>query len=138
MKSMVWFLSLLLLAGCDFMDCDESDNYTKDDIMSSYTRVTQLVTNIYGYLQDDFCSIDGAMLDAATDDAIHIYESSNIQRFVNGTWSPNYLVDDQWGHYYEGIRAANLYLKETADLTFDEWKYADDYENIMKDFNNYK
>lgn len=137
-KGLALLLSLFTLTGCDFMDCDESDNYTKEDVLDSYTRVKQLVTNIYGYLKADFCSIDGAMLDAATDDAIHIYDSSNIQRFVNGTWSANNTVDDQWSNYYTGIRAANLYLAETANLTFDDWKYSDEYENMMKCFNNYK
>lgn len=142
-KNVIYFiLSLFLLTGCDFMDCDESDNYTEEEVLESPSRVKRMVTNIYGYLQHDFCSIDGAMLDAATDDAIHIYESSEVQRFVNGTWSPNYLVDDQWAHYYEGIRAANLYLADTDGLTFDDWKYANnntlDYEAFMKSFENYK
>ena len=131
-KGLALLLSLFTLTGCDFMDCDESDNYTKEDVLDSYTRVKQLVTNIYGYLKADFCSIDGAMLDAATDDAIHIYDSSNIQRFVNGTWSANNTVDDQWSNYYTGIRAANLYLAETANLTFDDWKYSDEYENKVR------
>ena len=137
-KNIVLLLSLLMMTGCDFMDCDESDNFTKQEVLDSYNRVKQLATNVYGFLKADFCSIDGAMLDAATDDAVHIYKSSNIQRFVDGTWSANNLVDNVWGHYYEGIRAANFYLKETAGLTFDEWKYSDDYEAIMKEFTNYQ
>ena len=137
-KNIVLLLSLLMMTGCGFMDCDESDNFTKQEVLDSYNRVKQLATNVYGFLKADFCSIDGAMLDAATDDAVHIYKSSNIQRFVDGTWSANNLVDNVWGHYYEGIRAANFYLKETAGLTFDEWKYSDDYEAIMKEFTNYQ
>ena len=137
-KNIVLLLSLLMMTGCDFMDCDESDNFTKQEVLDSYNRVKQLATNVYGFLKADFCSIDGAMLDAATDDAVHIYKSSNIQRFVDGTWSANNLVDNVWGHYYKGIRAANFYLKETAGLTFDEWKYSDDYEAIMKEFTNYQ
>ena len=137
-KNILLLLFLLMTTGCDFMDCDESDNFTKQEVLDSYKRVNQLVTNVYGFLKADFCSIDGAMLDTATDDAVHIYKSSHIQRFVDGTWSANNLVDNVWGHYYEGIRAANFYLKETAGLIFEEWKYADDYEDIMKEFNNYK
>lgn len=137
-KNIMLFLSLLMLAGCDFMDCDESDNFSKQEVLDSYSRVKQLATNVYGFLKADFCSIDGAMLDAATDDAVHVYKSSNIQRFVDGTWSANNLVDNVWGHYYEGIRAANFYLAETVGLTFDEWKYADDYEDIIKEFTNYQ
>lgn len=137
-RGLVLLLSLFTFTGCDFMDCDESDNYTKQDLTDSHNRVKQLVTNIYGYLKADFCSIDGAMQDAATDDAVHVYTSSDIYRFVNGTWSPNNTVDDQWENYYNGIRAANFYLKETADFTFDDWKHSDEYEDVMKCFNNYK
>lgn len=136
LKYIVMLLSLVSLAGCDFMDCDESSIYDKKDVFESYTRTKQMVTNVYGYLPDDFCSTENAMLDAATDDAIHVYESSAIQRFVNGTWSANYVVDDVWGKYYKGIRAANLYLKEADGLTFDDWKYADNYDSMMKDFTN--
>ena len=132
------FLSAFLLTGCNFMDCDEADNYTKEDVLASYTRVKQLATNVYSYLQHGFCNIDNAMQDAATDDAVHIYGSSSIQYFVNGTWSPDKTVDDQWAYMYEGIRAANLYLKETEGLTFSEYEYGDNYENIMKEFANYK
>ena len=87
------FISVSLLASCDFMDCNESDYYSLKEIQGSYNRVKQFVTDVYGYLPSNFCNIDGAMLDAATDDAVHIYESSNIKRFVNGTWSPNYTVE---------------------------------------------
>ncbi len=130
-------LSLFSLTGCDFLDCDESSNYDKKSVFESHRRAKQMVTNIYSYLPSDFCGVDGAMLDAATDDAVHVYKSSDIQRFVNGTWSPNHVVDDVWSNYYEGIRAANLYLKEAENLTFEEWKYSDDYQDIMKNFQNY-
>ena len=98
---------LLTTTSCDFMDCDESDNYTLQEIQGSYNRVKQFVTSIYGYLPSDFCNTHGAMLDAATDDAIHVYESSAIQRIVNGTWSANYTVDDKFAYYYNAIHDAN-------------------------------
>ena len=61
-KNIVLLLSLLMMTGCDFMDCDESDNFTKQEVLDSYNRVKQLATNVYGFLKADFCSIDGAML----------------------------------------------------------------------------
>lgn len=33
---------LLTTTSCDFMDCDESDNYTLQEIQGSYNRVKQL------------------------------------------------------------------------------------------------
>lgn len=126
------------LTGCDFIDCDESSDYKKEDILTSYNRTKQLATYVYSFLPNGFCNIDGAMLDAAADDAVHVYKTSQIQRFVDGTWSANSVVDNVWSHYYEGIRAANLYLKEADGLTFDDWKFNDNYEAWMKSFEYYK
>lgn len=130
-------LSFTALQGCGYFDVDESYDYDKEGIFSSYTRAKQMVTNIYSYLPSDFCQTEGGMLDAATDDAVHIYTNSKLNRMNNGTWSPSHTVNDVWGHYYEGIRAANLYLAEAANLDFSEWKHTDNYEDIMKDFKNY-
>ena len=129
---------LLTTTSCDFMDCDESDNYTLQEIQGSYNRVKQFVTSIYGYLPSDFCNTHGAMLDAATDDAIHVYESSAIQRIVNGTWSANYTVDDKFAYYYNAIHDANYYLTTLSGLTFDTWENGDDYQDWMQNYDNYQ
>lgn len=129
---------LLTTTSCDFMDCDESDNYTLQEIQGSYNRVKQFVTSIYGYLPSDFCNTHGAMLDATIDDAIHVYESSAIQRIVNGTWSANYTVDDKFAYYYNAIHDANYYLTTLSGLTFDTWENGDDYQDWMQNYDNYQ
>ena len=129
---------LLTTTSCDFMDCDESDNYTLQEIQGSYNRVKQFVTSIYGYLPSDFCNTHGAMLDATTDDAIPVYESSAIQRIVNGTWSANYTVDDKFAYYYNAIHDANYYLTTLSGLTFDTWENGDDYQDWMQNYDNYQ
>ena len=131
-------LSALLCVSCDFMDCNESDYYSLEEIQGSYSRVKQFVTNVYGFLPSNFCNIGGAMLDAATDDAVHVYESSTIQRFVNGSWSANYTVDDQFSNYYNGIREANFYLENLTDLKFESWETGDDYEDWMVTYPNFE
>ena len=52
-KNIVLLLSLLMMTGCGFMDCDESDNFTKQEVLDSYNRVKQLATNVYGFLKGD-------------------------------------------------------------------------------------
>ena len=131
-------LCVCSVTSCDFLDCDETSVYTIEDIVSSYDRTKQLATHVYSFLPNGFCNIDGAMQDAGTDDAVHVYQTSNVQRFVNGTWGANAVVDDQWSHYYQGIRAANVYLKEAEGLTFEDWQYNDNYENWMKMFQYYE
>lgn len=137
-RNIMLFLAVGMLAGCDFMDCDESSDYTKQEIFDSFDRSKRMVTDIYSYLPQDFCNTAGAMLDAATDDAIHVYKSSNIWRFVDGTWSANRTVDDVWSNYYSAIRAANLYLKESEGQDFKDWEFSDKYHDMIKHFTNYR
>ncbi len=138
-KKYILLVALPFLFGaCSFLDCDESSDYTSESIFESYSRSRQMVNNIYSYLPNGFCSIDGAMHEAGTDDAVHVYEDSKIQYFVDGTWSPDRTVDGVWSKYYEAIRAANLYLKESEGHTFDEWEYSDKYEDWIKHFENFK
>lgn len=128
----------LSLTACDFLDCSESDYYSLEQIQGSYNRVKQFVTNVYGYLPSDFCSLDGAMQDAATDDALHVYQTSDIYRFTNGTWAPNRTMDDKFAYYYQGIHDANYYLENLTGLTFDDWRYGTDYDEWMKVYPNYE
>lgn len=137
LKHIALLLSVCVLGGCDFMDCDESNDYQKEDIFTSFERSKKMVTNIYSYLPHDFCNTADAMQDAATDDAVHVYKSSAIHYFVNGTWSANRLVDDVWSGYYTAIRAANLYLKEAEGQTFEDWENSEKYKDMMKEFNNF-
>lgn len=137
-KYIAAFFLAIGLGSCDFLDTDESTDYTKEDVYQSMDRNKRSVTHIYGFLPHDFMGTGGGMHDSATDNAVHIYDDDNIQRFVNGTWSPNYVIDDVWDKYYSAIRAANMYLMESENETFEEWEYTDGYESFMKDFNNYQ
>lgn len=130
--------SMPIFTACDFMDCSESDYYSKQQIIANMDRVKQLATQVYSYLPHDFCNTSGAMQDAATDDAIHIYESSAIQRFVNDTWSANYTINDVFGNYYNAIHDANFYLENCVGLTFEEWKYSDGFADNFKSYLNYE
>lgn len=130
-------ISTLSLAACDFMDTSESDYYSKQQIIENMGRVQQLATQVYSHLPHDFGNTAGAMQDAATDDAVHVYET-NIQRFVNGTWSANYTIDDVFSKYYRAIHDANFYLENCVGLTFDEWKNSDNFEEDYKSYLNYE
>ena len=136
-KYTCFILLTLSMFGCDFLNTDESSDYSKEDVYQSMERNKRAVNHIYSFLPHDFMGTGGGMSDAATDNAVHLYEEAKILRFVNGTWSPNYLVDDVWSTYYSAIRSANLYLKESVGETFDDWKYTDGYDSFMKDFKNY-
>lgn len=132
------FASAAILTSCaDFLDRSEEDFFELDQIQKSFNQTRAFANNVYGYLRGDFCSIDGAMQDAASDDAIHIYESG-IQTFVNGSWAPNKTIDDLYGHYYSAIRDANFYLTNLTGLTFDEWSTNEEYADNMKEYSNFE
>lgn len=131
--------SVPIFTACDdFLDTSESDYYSKSEILGNMDRVKQLATQVYSYLPHDFCNTSGAMQDAATDDAIHVYESSGIQRFVNGTWSANYTIDDVFSRYYMAVHDANFYLENCVGLGFEDWKYSDGFEDNYKSYLNYE
>ncbi len=139
LKLFIAFEILLpLLWGCNkSLDYNEATYYTKDNSFSSFSRTTAFLSNIYSYLPTDFSNIDGAMRSSASDDAVHVWDLSTIKEFNNGSWSAIETLDDQWGTLYKGIRAANLFIQESAGQTFEDLRYNDDYKQIMQRFHLY-
>lgn len=136
-KIIALFLFTVSLAGCEYLDYDESSYLSKEDIFVDFDRTKNFLTNIYNYLPDDFVSIDGAMRAAATDEAVHVWDLSNVHKMNNGTWSAIQPLDNVWGNMYSGIRAANVFLEETQGQTFEELRYNLDYAEMMEQFEMY-
>jgi len=131
------FILLIGAGGCNFLNYDESSDYTKNDIFSNFDRTKSFLTNIYSHLPDGFNSIDGAMRASATDEAEEVWDLSNVQKFNDGSWSAIQTLDTQWSNMYSGIRAVNLFLKESKGNTFEERKYNDDYDQMMEQYKIY-
>ena len=126
-----------LFGSCDYLDYNELDQYEKEDIFIEYSRVKAVLTSAYTYLPDDFLSIDGAMRSSASDDAVHEWDLSDIHKFNDGSWNSIVTLDDNWQHFYSGIRVANVFLKEGTGLTFDDIKYNDNYSELMRQYEYY-
>jgi hypothetical protein len=60
--------------------------------------------------------VDNAMLASASDEADHADVNSDIQLFNMGTWNAAVNPEDAWGHFYQGIRRANVFLENSADF----------------------
>uniref|UniRef100_A0AB33JCA3 RagB/SusD family nutrient uptake outer membrane protein n=2 Tax=unclassified Prevotella TaxID=2638335 RepID=A0AB33JCA3_9BACT len=127
-----------VLTGCDFLDTSESTYYDKEEILYDPSRVYQLCTQVYTYLPNGLSGISGAMQDAATDDAVHVYPTATVQRFVDGSWSANRTVDDVFADYYMAIHDANFYLENCLGLTFDDWKNSDGFQDTYTSYLNYE
>jgi len=127
-----------VLGGCNkSLDYDESSFYTEDAVFNSPSLYKALLTTIYGYLPTDFNPIDGAMRSSASDDAVHVWDLSDIKKFNDGSWSALQTVDNQWGNLYNGIRAANLFLQKAEGQTFEDLRYNDGYKEMMIQYDNY-
>ncbi|WP_106831933.1 RagB/SusD family nutrient uptake outer membrane protein [Parabacteroides pacaensis] len=123
-------LIVTLCACSDFLELNESDYYSKGALFMSFDRAKNVVTNVYGYLQDGFANVAGTMQDAATDDAINAWQTTGLKVYYDGSWSPINVIDDQWSHYYAGIRAANFFLENYPE-DFPEYEYNEGYQEKL-------
>lgn len=138
----IFKISILLIvaaiySSCEYLEYDEASYNTKQDVFTDFERTKKFLTGVYTYLPDDFNSIDGAMRESATDNAEHVWDLSNIQRFNNGSWSAIQPLDNIWANMYSGIRAANLFLKETEGKIYDDLRWNDEYSEIIEQFDMY-
>lgn len=136
-------LIILLLFGftnCSDLDYDETSFNRKDDVFSDFARSKSFLNGIYAYLPTDFNSVDGAMRASASDEAEHVNDLSSVQQFNDGTWSAIQTLDNVWNNMYAGVRASNLFLKESAGQAFPELKYNNnpDYKDIILQYKNYE
>ena len=130
-------LMVIAFFSCDYLDYDETSYNRKDDVFADFGRTKSFLTGIYSKLPTDFNSIDGAMRSAATDEAEHVWDLSNVQKFNDGSWSAIQPLDNVWGDMYEGIRAVNLFLAESAGQDFPDERFNENYGEIMAQFAMY-
>lgn len=52
MKKILYILSAIILAaGCNYLDFDESSSqYSREDMYKTYSNAQKMLTNIYGYM----------------------------------------------------------------------------------------
>jgi len=129
MKKIFYILSLVVLcAGCHVLDFDEtSADYTREDMITDYSNISRLLTNVYGYMPNkDIADVSSALRDCGSDDAEYADPEASVQRFTNGNWSAISTVDTKW-ELFGGVRAANDFL----DLVWDE--ETKDIKQVVKD-----
>ncbi len=120
------------LCSCSDLELGESQYHTKKYQFSDFDKVKEVMTNVYGYLESDFCSFR----ECATDDAVYANSPDTLSKYYDGSWSANNVVDDKWAHYYSGIRAAN-YLLENCPEDFEIAKWNEQYTYYIEQLKNY-
>ena len=121
-------LSSLVFASCNYLDFDETNNLkTKEDMYKYFGTSKSMLTHVYSYMPQGyrlFATSGGiftediySMRDCASDDGEFGAYADNIQNTNNGNWSPIKTYDDSWT-LYRGIRAANSFIAEIAQVDF--------------------
>ncbi|SEO14024.1 Starch-binding associating with outer membrane [Mucilaginibacter gossypiicola] len=113
-------LGTLLYSSCkhDYLEVQTiKADITTDKLYSNYTYVQQQMWNTYSYLPDGFANLD---LETATDEAEATNSVERAQLFNYGTWNQYTNPDNVWAANFDGIRQANLYLKNkgTVDINY--------------------
>jgi hypothetical protein len=113
-------LGTVLYSSCkhDYLEVQTiKADITTDKLYSNYTYVQQQMWNTYSYMPDGFADLD---LDAATDEAEATNSVERVQAFNYGTWNQYNNPNDVWARNFDGIRQANLYLKnkDKVDINY--------------------
>ena len=134
MKKFVYILSAVVLAaGCNFLDFDESSSdYTREDMYKTYSNIQKMLTNIYGYMPNkDIADVSSALRDCGSDDAEYADLDASVQRFTNGNWSALQTVDSKWD-LYNAIRCANEFLESMKTVDISMYRYDTKYFSWME------
>lgn len=124
-------VSSMAFVSCNYLDFDETDGLKdKDDIYEYFNSTEQMLTHVYSYMPQDFGTIDNAMRDCASDDAIFGYSGGTVQRFNDGSWSAIKTADTAW-KLYEGIRAANSFIQDVANVDLSRYEHDGNYNKWM-------
>ncbi|MGF7232101.1 RagB/SusD family nutrient uptake outer membrane protein [Arachidicoccus sp.] len=122
MKKIILIISVMTigLVSCkkDYLDVNDVKAYiTPDQLYANYNYAQQAVWNIYSYLPDGFAHLD---YEAITDNAEATNVSDISQAFNTGIWNQYNNPDASWTRDFDGIRQANLYLrnKDKVDITY--------------------
>ena len=131
------FLLFFTFTNCEDLNYDETSFNRKETVFNDFARSKSFLTGIYAYLPTDFNSVDGAIRSTASDDAEHVNDLSDVQKFNDGTWSDIQSLDNVWPTMYAGIRASNVFLVESEGQTFQELFYNNTYKDILLQYKNF-
>ena len=111
------FVMLGSLLSCDSMLEPQLDGtLSEDGIWKNNVRAFGFLNNAYNNLPNGYNRISGAMLAAASDEAVCPDPLSAIHGFNNGSWGPFNVIDNVWDKNFEGIRKANTFLQKIDDV----------------------
>ncbi len=149
------FMGFALTACDSFLDRQEDERLDFSKIWEKRSDTQRYFFNVMGYLPNDAISdIPGQANTSsntaygATDEADCQWVRSTYMSINNGSWNPSSLPNNNYDHYYAGIRDCNIFLQNVmscsdAAATKEElelwsncarWARAYYYFMLMRDF----
>jgi hypothetical protein len=147
MKPIVFILCatlLVWLSGCEDLERELVTDISEQQLIHSYDYTLNRVNSLYTDMPSGYLQIDGAMAASATDEAEHTLETSNVQKFNNGSWNAVDNPENLWANFYRGIRKANQFLAATDSVNLDQYKLdpspsaQTNYQNRLADIKRWK
>ena len=107
------FSATLMACNNDFLQDGSitEGNITEDQVWGNDSYARGFLNNAYFTIPSGFdLDGDGAMLAAASDEAVNSNVNSSINIFNNGTWGAARTINNVYSEMYEGLRKVNLFL----------------------------
>lgn len=108
---------MLFLTGCDFLGQTPADYASINDAFGYENTYQKNVNQCYAYIKNGYNRVDGAFLDAATDDGTATMQSSDIHKLAQGFQSSSSPIESCWSNSYDGISQTlftEKYLREVS------------------------
>ncbi|WP_040005996.1 RagB/SusD family nutrient uptake outer membrane protein [Fibrisoma limi] len=147
MKRIIPFFVLAAVVGlssCEDLERELITDITGQQLIRSYDYTLNRLNSIYTDVPAGYLQIDGAMTASATDEAEHTLETSNVQKFNNGSWNAIDIPDNGWVNFYRGVRKANQFLVATDSVNLDQYRLdptpaaQTTYQNRLNDIRRWK
>ncbi len=113
---------VMWLSGCEDLERELVTDISEQQLIHSYDFTLNRVNSLYTDMPAGYLQIDGAMTASATDEAEHTLETSNVQKFNNGSWNAIDNPENVWANFYRGIRKTNQFLAATDSVNLDQYK----------------
>lgn len=121
-RNIIICLLLLSMNSCNYLDKQPDDMLIIDQVFTNRKETEQYLANVFSYLPDESDPYNSIWLGAA-DEATFPWTWHITASMKTGNYSPMNCIYDKLAYYYEGIRAANVFMSrvdECTELTSEE------------------
>jgi len=133
-------LLIILFGGCE-LDTKDDFWHTEETLKTTYGYLFGFAHRPYTYIPNGFKAIDNNLFAAVTDEAQYVTNTSQTQRFNEGSWNKYNNPDDRFSTFYRGIHDVYYALENTTNyvealLTGRDTTTSNGKDNYLRDIEN--